>query len=152
MYGFWDMECDRQSFLWFWDIFYPFTTPLTTRKIKILKKYKKHLKIFSFYTCLPQMKIIIYGSWDTKHKTWFFVIFSYSCHFTLLSTPKIKILKKLKKHQKISSFYKSVLKTMIICYTVPAICDGRNFYFSFWAIFCPFIREGLKVALAFYGG
>ena len=59
MYGSWDMECDRQNFLWFWDIFYPFT-PLTTKKIKILKKYKKHLKILSFYTCLPQMKIILY--------------------------------------------------------------------------------------------
>ena len=27
--------------------------PLITQKIKILKKWKKHLKILSFYTCLP---------------------------------------------------------------------------------------------------
>ena len=37
MYGSWDMEHDRQNFLSFWTIFCPFT-PLTTQKIKILKK------------------------------------------------------------------------------------------------------------------
>ena len=52
MYGSWDMECNRQNFLSFWTIFCPFT-PLWTQKIKILKKWKKHLKILSFYKCLP---------------------------------------------------------------------------------------------------
>ena len=36
IYGFSDMECNRQNFLSFWTVFCPFT-PLTTRKIKILK-------------------------------------------------------------------------------------------------------------------
>ena len=36
IYGFSDMECNRQNFLSFWTIFCPFT-PLTTQKIKILK-------------------------------------------------------------------------------------------------------------------
>ena len=40
------------NFLSFWTIFCPFT-PLGTQKIKILKKCKKHLKIFSFYKCVP---------------------------------------------------------------------------------------------------
>ena len=40
MYHSWDVECDRQNFLSFWAIFCPFT-PLTTQKIKILKKWKK---------------------------------------------------------------------------------------------------------------
>ena len=48
MYGSWDMECNRQNFLSFWTIFCPFT-PLWTQKIKILKKWKKYLKILSFY-------------------------------------------------------------------------------------------------------
>ena len=40
----------------------------------------------------------------------------------------------------ISSFYTSVPKTMIICYTVPEIwwVTRCNCYFSFWAIFFPF--------------
>ena len=37
MYGSWDMECNRQTFLSFSTIFCSFT-PLTTWKIKILKK------------------------------------------------------------------------------------------------------------------
>ena len=41
MYGSWDMECDRQNFMSFWTIFCPFT-PLKTRKIKILKNWKKN--------------------------------------------------------------------------------------------------------------
>ena len=52
MYGSWDMECDGQNFLSFWTVFCPFT-PLTTQKIKILKKWKKHLEILSFYTSVP---------------------------------------------------------------------------------------------------
>ena len=52
MYGFWDMEHDRQIFCHFGLFF-----ALLTRKIKILKKWKKFLEI-SFYTNVPSMKII----------------------------------------------------------------------------------------------
>ena len=45
-YGVW------QNFLSFWIVFCPFT-PLWTQKIKILKKWKKHLKILLFYKCVP---------------------------------------------------------------------------------------------------
>ena len=44
MYDSWDMEANRQNFLSFWTIFWPFT-PLWTQKIKILEKWKKHLKV-----------------------------------------------------------------------------------------------------------
>ena len=54
MYGSSDMECDRQNFLSFWTSFYTIT-PLTTRKIKILKKLKKPLEILSFYKYVPYM-------------------------------------------------------------------------------------------------
>ena len=42
----------------FWAILCPFTifcpfSHLTTQKIKILKKWKKHLEILSLYTCVP---------------------------------------------------------------------------------------------------
>ena len=52
MYGSWDMKCNKQNFLPFWTVFCPFT-PLTTQKIKILKKWKKSLEILSFHTCVP---------------------------------------------------------------------------------------------------
>ena len=51
MYGSWDMEHDRHNFLSFSTVFCPFT-PLTTKKINILKKWKRSLEI-SFYTCVP---------------------------------------------------------------------------------------------------
>ena len=43
IYGFSDKECNRQNCLSFWMVFCPFT-PLTTRKIKILKNWKKKQK------------------------------------------------------------------------------------------------------------
>ena len=52
MYGFWDTEHDRQNFLLFWAIFYPFI-PLKAQKIKILNKCKKHLEMLLFYKCVP---------------------------------------------------------------------------------------------------
>ena len=52
MYGSWDMEHNRQIFLSFWAIYSPFTHR-RTQKIKILKKWKTHLKILSFYKCVP---------------------------------------------------------------------------------------------------
>ena len=70
IYGSWDMQCNGQNFLSFGTVFRPrpsrpnnpknFSfwtffcnfTPLTTRKIKILKNWKKRLEILSFYTCV----------------------------------------------------------------------------------------------------
>ena len=59
MYGFWDMKHDKQNFLSVWTVFSPFT-PLTTKKIKILKNWKKTLEISSFYTSVPKIMIICY--------------------------------------------------------------------------------------------
>ena len=47
MYGSWDMEHDGQDFLSFWTIFCPFT-PLTIRKIEILKERKKPWRYYLF--------------------------------------------------------------------------------------------------------
>ena len=51
MYGSRDMECNGQNFFVVLDCFLPFY-PLKTWKIKILKKWEKHLKILLFYTCV----------------------------------------------------------------------------------------------------
>ena len=59
----WDTICDKcNSFFYFGLCF----GPLTTQKIKILKKWKKHLEISSFYTCVP--KILI--TWCTVPEIW----------------------------------------------------------------------------------
>ena len=50
--------------------------PLTTWKIKMLKKWKKYLEMSSFYTCVPRIRII----WCMLPKIWSVtdIIF---CHF-----------------------------------------------------------------------
>ena len=69
----------------------------------------------------------------------FLSVWAKFCLFTLLTTQKIKNSEKMRKHLKIS-FYTSVPKIMIICYTVPETwyVTDVNCYLLFWAIFCPF--------------
>ena len=97
--GSWVMECNRHNFFVILDRFLPFY-PHTFRKIKILKKRKKHLEI-SFYTCVPctinDSHMIYYGSWDMEGNGHNFLsLWVGFCPFTLLTTQKIKIMKKNK--------------------------------------------------------
>ena len=98
----------------------PLPLPLTTQKVKILKKWKNRLEILYRWTINDNY--MMYGSWDMKCVRQNFLSFwTILCPFTPLTTWKIKILKNWKKHQEISSFYNGVPKIMIICYTVPNI-------------------------------
>ena len=64
MYGSWDMECDsKQNALSLWTVFSPFT-PLWTQKIKILEKWKKHLRRYYHLTN-------VYHKWQL-YDIWFF--------------------------------------------------------------------------------
>ena len=93
IYGFWDIKHNGQSFLSFWTNFCH-STLLTNQKIKILKKWKKHLEILSFYTCVSQITFI----WCMVPKIWSTTgtIFSHSGNFTPRITQIINILKKWK--------------------------------------------------------
>ena len=98
MYGSWYMECDEQNFLSFWTVFCPFT-PVTTWKIKCLKKWKKCLEISSFYMSAPKSSsyatlFLRYYAWRMK---FLFFISGYFLPFYPPNNPKIKNLKKWKK-------------------------------------------------------
>ena len=55
----------RQNVLSFSAISCPFT-PLPTRTIKILKKWKHYLEMSSFFTCAPKNTCLLrYGEWQT---------------------------------------------------------------------------------------
>ena len=75
---------------------------------------------------------MMYGSWDMKcNRQNFFVILGHFLPFyPPLTAQKMKI-SKMKKHLEISSFYTSVLKIMIIGYTVDMKRDRCNYYFYF---------------------
>ena len=68
MDGFWDMVLGGCNYFIFWAIFCAFI-PLTARKIKILKKWKKRLEISSFayvYQNLwsDDVRFLRYGAWQ----------------------------------------------------------------------------------------
>ena len=67
MYDSWDMVRDGCNYFSSWAIFYPFT-PLTTSKIKILKKWRKLWKVSSFYTpyLLEWALGLLIQFWDLK--------------------------------------------------------------------------------------
>ena len=82
----------RQTFLSFWDIFSPVTSPsappLTTQKTKILKKNSKHwkkdLETSSFYTLVPKVMIKITVS-EIWHVLDVIIIFHFG-QFLILSS------------------------------------------------------------------
>ena len=100
-----------------------FITLKTT--INFEKKWKTLLEISSFYTKLPKTKI----TWGTVPEIWSTTGEIIFCHFTTLTTWKIKILKKWKKHQSCDHVY-------ILRYE----CN-RHEFLSFWAILCPFTPQ-----------
>ena len=81
MYDSWDMEWDRQNFLSFWTISWPFIAP--TPKIKILKQWKKTLEISSFYSSAPKIMIICY----TVHDIWPVTELIFIFHFKTIACP-----------------------------------------------------------------
>ena len=106
-----------QNFFSFWTIFCPFT-PLTPQKIKILKKWKKRLKISSFYSCVPKIIIICVNVREIWRVTNVIFIFHFGLFFAFLAPYQPKNLNfKGKKRLKMSSF----------CSYVPKLLDDARF-------------------------
>ena len=99
-------------------LFFAFTL-LTTQKIKILKNCEICWRYYHFTHMYHKWQS--YDVWFLRYQVRqpdflsFWIIF---CPFT---TQKIKILKKWKTPLEILSFYTSIPKITIICYTVPEI-------------------------------
>ena len=115
--------------------------PLTTRKIKIFKKWKKHLdlEMSSFYTCVPKITIIwcmLPEIWNTTDITLSF--WAILCSFTPLLTPKVKIWNKSKSDLEILSYYTCVSWMKIIWCMVPEIWGRTNSVFILLGHFLPF--------------
>ena len=78
-----------------------------------------------------------------------FILGYFFCPFTSLIARKIKIKKKRKKSLEISSFYNSIPKIIIICYTVPEIwCVTYVIIFHFGPFFAllPQWKKCLKIS------
>ena len=88
--------------------------PLDNTENQNFEKMKKTPGDIILQKCTIHDNRMMYGSWDVKRDTEFWAIFS------PIATQKIKTLHKWKKYLEIS-FYTSVTKIMITCYTVPEI-------------------------------
>ena len=90
--------------------------PLTTRKIKILKKCKKQqlleISPLSFYTNVPKIMIICYTFPEIRHMMDVIFVFHFGLIFGLLP-PKQPKKSKFKNKMPGDSFYTCVTKIMI---------------------------------------
>ena len=131
------------------DHFLPFYPP-NNPKNQNFEKLKKHLEILSFYMCTINENHMMYGSWDIGCDRQNFLSFwTIFCPFTPLKSWKIEILKIWKKHLEILSFYASVPKIMIICYSVPEIwrvTDVTIFHFGLFSTFTPLTAWKMKIS------
>ena len=140
----WEMVCDRCNYFSFPTIFCPFSpNSLKNENQKKKKRRKNILEISSFYISVP--KIII--RWCTITEIWcercncYFSFWAIFCTFTPLKAKKIKISEKKKKSQGNIIILQMCTKNydQMMYDSWDAVRDRCNCYFSFWAIFCPFI-------------
>ena len=121
MHGSSDMECNEQNFLSFWTAFA--LLPPNNLKNQNFEKWKKHLEILPFYTCLSCMTIL----WCMVPEIWsltdrVFCHFGPFLAFYATNSLKYQNFEKLKKtHGSWDIAHK-----------------WFNYCFSFWAISCPF--------------
>ena len=141
MYGSWDMECTGQNFLSFWTVFYSFT-PLTTRKIKTLKKMKKNTWRHYHFT-QGYHKWQSYDVRFLRYQAQWREVFVILDIFALLppwNNPKNQDFEKnLEKPADIISLHKCTKNhdhMQHCCW--DKMHDGCNSYFLLWTIFCPF--------------
>ena len=150
IYSSWDIECDRLKLVIMGHFFCPFTSPLKTQKIKILKKWKNLLEISSFYRCVPKTTII----WVTVPEIWSDtdrIICNFGLFLPFYPPPSpnnpenINFEKNEKKHLEMPSFYICVPKITITWWKIPEIWNVTDNFLSFWAKITPLLTSKIKI-------
>ena len=98
--------------------------PPNSPKNKNFKKMRETTGgIIILHNCTKNHDHLLYCSWDMVCDSCdcYFSFWAIFCSFTPLTSQKMKILKQWQKNLEITSFYTSVPKIMIICYTVLEI-------------------------------
>ena len=130
----------------FWPFFLPFT-PRLTLKIKIWKKMKKKTPgyIILLHMCTMSEGHMMDGSWDMECDRHNFFSFCTSfCLMTLLTTQKMKILKKWEKHVKRLPLYLSSPQMTIIWCMVSEISSATHIIFSCFGPFFTLLPPPLQ--------
>ena len=130
-YGAW-----RTDFCVILDHFFFFFLPLTIWKIKILKNWRKHSEISSFYTSVPKIMIMLYCSLDMVCNGCN-CYFSFWAIFAFLPHQNLRTIKKTPGD--IIILHRCTINDNHMMYGYWDMeRDGQNFL-SFWTIFCTFI-------------
>ena len=141
IYGSWDINCNRQIFFvilgHFWS-FYPPNSP----KNDSIRKMKTLGDIIILHEGTKTHNHRLQCSWDMVRDgcNCCFSFWAILCPFTPLTTPKMKISKKMKKTPGDIIILHKCTKNhdhRLYC-SWDMASDRCNCYFSFWAIFCPF--------------
>ena len=123
----------------FWTVFCSFTS-LTTRKIKILKKWKNRLEILSFYTCAPKMTTIwcmVPEILSAANRN-FFILYHFLTFYPLNNLKNQNFDKMKKTPGDIIILHTCTINDNHMMYgSWDMKCEEHNFL-SFWTIFCPF--------------
>ena len=140
MYGSLDMYSNRQNFLSFWTVFFPFTGGCGPRKSKFWKNKKQTWRYYHFTN--------VYHKWQS-YDVWFlrygvqqtkcFVIFDHFLPFYPPNNPKNQNFEKMKNTPgDIIILHMWTINHNHMMYgSWDMKRDGQNFL-SFWTIFCPF--------------
>ena len=136
------LRCERcNCYFSFWAIFCPFTPPPPFPNCLINQNFEKMKKepedIIILHICTKNYDQMMYSFWHmVRDGCNYFSFWAIFCHFIPLTAQKIKIKKKAKKQQEISSFYICVPKIMIGWCTVPEIwCVTDVIVISHFALF-----------------
>ena len=142
IYSPWDIECDRLKLV-IMGYFLPCPPPKNPKNqnFEQMKKIAGNVTILHHnHNSVPKTTI---GGPVPEIRSEADIIFCHFgphfCSFTLLTTRKVKILKKWKKHLEMSSFYTGAPKNHdhMMYASSDMECDRHDFL-SFWVIFCPF--------------
>ena len=138
-----DIWCVTHNFLLFWTIFYPFTPPppppphpITTRKIKILKKWKKLLRYYHFTK--------VYHKWQS-YDVWFLIywvqqtdFFVILDHFFPFYPPNKLKNQNFEKMKKMSGdtiiLHRSTISDNYMMYGSWDMAKDRQNFASFWTV------------------
>ena len=140
VYSSWDKVCDGLELVILGHLL-PFYTPLTTQKINILKKRKKLLYIYYYFTHVYH-KWWLYGVWFKRYgagQTEFFVIWGHFLPFHPTNDPKNQHFEKMKKTLRaITILHICTINDNYMMYDSSDVEHDRHNFLSFVATFCPF--------------
>ena len=137
-YGSWDLKCDRQNFLSFW-AFFALSLSWQPEKSKFYKNEKNAWKYYHFTQLYHKWKS--YNVWFLRYRTrqtQFFVILDHFLPFYPTNNQKNQNKRKMKKMAADITILQKWTKNHDQYCSWDMAHDRCNFYFSFWAIFCPF--------------